>query len=219
MHAVYDFVAGPLAWAALLVFIFGVLGRFVHLHFLMRKKDPTIGAYLSFKYGLRSLAVWSTPFATRNMRLNPLMTVMGFAFHICLLLAPLFLMGHVLMLKDSIGLSWVTLPDAAADVMTIIVLIALVYFAVRRCTDRMAKYVTRPQDFLLLLLVGAPFLTGFLAYHQIFDYMTMLVLHIVSAELLLVLIPFTWLSHMVLGPMVRVYMGSEFGGVRHCKDW
>jgi hypothetical protein len=72
---------------------------------------------------------------------------------------------------------------------------------------------------MILFLVALPFLTGLLAYHQIFDYPTMIILHVLAAELLLVLIPFTWLSHLLLYPMVRGYMGSEFGAVRHVKDW
>jgi hypothetical protein len=40
-----------------------------------------------------------------------------------------------------------------------------------------------------------------------------------SAELLLVAIPFTRLSHMLLAPLTRAYIGSEFGMVRHVKDW
>ena len=51
-----------------------------------------------------------------------------------------------------------------------------------------------------------------------FDPLLMLTLHIASAELLLVLVPFTWLSHMLLGPMIRAYAGSGFGSVRHTKD-
>ncbi len=36
---------------------------------------------------------------------------------------------------------------------------------------------------------------------------------------MLVAIPFTRLSHMLFAPLTRAYMGSEFGGIRHAKDW
>jgi hypothetical protein len=71
----------------------------------------------------------------------------------------------------------------------------------------------------LLGMVVTPFLTGFVAYHQWFDYPLFLVLHILSGEILLMAIPFTRLSHMLFSPFTRAYMGSEFGNVRHARDW
>ena len=219
MNSFYSFITGPLAWIAFIVFFGGLIYKFVRLVNLARQKDPFIFNYMSPKFGLRSILMWSIPFVPRNSRLQPVMTVFTFAFHICALLAPIFLMAHVMMLKDGIGLSWPTLPDGVADVMTWIVLVSLGYFLYRRLMVPEAKFVTTPADFLLLAVVAAPFLTGFLAYHQIFDYKWMITLHVLSGELMLMLIPFTWLSHMMLAPMVRAYVGSEFGAVRHVKDW
>jgi hypothetical protein len=71
----------------------------------------------------------------------------------------------------------------------------------------------------ILLLVAAPFVTGYFAYHQWFNYPLFLNLHIFSGEIMLVAIPFTRLSHMIFSPFTRAYMGSEFGAVRHAKDW
>jgi nitrate reductase gamma subunit len=47
----------------------------------------------------------------------------------------------------------------------------------------------------------------------------MTIVHILSGEIMLAVIPFTKLFHMVLFPFVRGYMGSEFGGIRMAKDW
>ena len=47
----------------------------------------------------------------------------------------------------------------------------------------------------------------------------MMIAHIVSGEIMLIAIPFTRLSHMIFSPLTRAYMGSEFGNVRHAKDW
>ena len=219
-HTLYNFVTGPLAWAAFVIFIGGILGRFIYMVQLARKKDPFIFNYTKLKWGLRSIIMWSIPFMPRNGRLNPAMTVVTFAFHICLILTPLFVMGHVLNWKQGFfGFSLPSLPDAWADIMTVVVVAGCVYFAVRRIVQPEAKYVTTLSDFLLLLLVAFPFVTGFLAYHQIFDYKVMIILHIVSGEIWLAAVPFTWLVHMMFAPMIRAYMGSEFGGVRHVKDW
>lgn len=220
MQAFYNFLVGPLAWVTFIVFFGGLIWRFVNLNQIRKQKDAVVGAYLSPKYGLRSVVMWSIPYATRNMRLNPVMTGVAFAFHICLLLAPIFLSAHVILLDmGTLGLSWPTLPDVVADTMTVIVILGACYFVYRRIALPQVAYVTDAKDFALLAVVALPFLTGFLAYHQIFNYQFMIILHILSGEIMLMLIPFTWLAHMILAPMVRAYMGSEFGGVRKVKDW
>jgi len=219
MHAVYIFVSGPLAWAAFIVFFGGLLGRLGWMIWLAKTKDPVIGGYLSFKFGMRSILAWSVPFLARSWQKNPAMTVATFAFHICLFVAPLFLLGHLVMFDGTLSLAWPTLPDSAADIMAMIVVACCVFFIARRLTTPEARFVSRLREYLLIFAVSLPFITGILAFHQIFDPLLMLTLHIASAELLLVLVPFSWLSHMLLGPMIRAYAGSEFGSVRHTKDW
>jgi nitrate reductase gamma subunit len=106
-----------------------------------------------------------------------------------------------------------------ADIMTLVVLVAYLVFAGRRLTQKEVAYITTGKDWLALVIVILPFLTGFLAYHQVFDYQVMIIAHIVAGEIMLAAIPFTRLSHMVFAAFTRAYMGSEFGGVRHARDW
>jgi nitrate reductase gamma subunit len=219
MNVFYQFITGPLAWAALLLFVGGLVGRLLWLLWLVRKRDPFVKEYMSLKYGLRSIIMWSIPFVAVNWRLRPVFTVVTFVFHICLLLSPIFLLAHNLMVEETWGWSLPTLPTALADVMSWIVVACCIYFIVRRFVLPPARYVTRYRDILLVALVAAPYLTGSLAYHQIIHYKTMISLHIVLGELLLAVIPFTWLSHLMLGPLIRAYMGSEFGDQRNVPDW
>ena len=174
---------------------------------------------MSWKYSLRSIVRWSTPFATENMRRHPAMTIVAYVFHVCLILTPIFLLAHVTLVEESWDLSWWTLPDTLAAIMTLLVIGACVFFLVRRLVNPEVQYVTSASDYILLTIVAAPFITGFLVYYQWFGYQTLLILHILSGEIMLVAIPFTRLSHMLFAPLTRAYMGSEFGGVRHAKDW
>jgi nitrate reductase gamma subunit len=219
MHSLYNFVSGPLVWLAFIIFIGGCLYRLITLIVLVHKKEKFIYSYMSWKYGLRSIVRWSTPFATENMRRHPTMTIVAYLFHICLILTPIFLLAHVTLIDESWDLSWWTLPDALAAIMTVIVIGACVFFLVRRLVNPEVQYVTSASDYILLAIVAAPFITGFLVYFQLFGYQTLLILHILSGEIMLVAIPFTRLSHMLFAPLTRAYMGSEFGGVRHAKDW
>jgi nitrate reductase gamma subunit len=219
MFEIYQFVSGPLAWCAFSIFIGGCLYRLISLLVLVHRKEPFIYSYMSWKYGLRSILRWSTPFATENMRRHPGMTIVTFAFHICLLATPFFLLAHVILIEESWNLSWWSLPDGLADAMTLIVIAGCIFFFVRRLTNPEVQYVTSASDFVLLAIIAAPFVTGFLAYYQWFGYKFFVIIHILAGEIMLVAIPFTRLSHMITAPLTRAYMGSEFGGVRHARDW
>ena len=219
MFDIYQFVSGPLAWFAFVVFIGGCLYRLVSLLVLVHRKEPFIYSYMSWKYSLRSILRWSTPFATENMRRHPGLTIVTFAFHICLLITPLFLLAHIILIEEAWNLSWWSLPDGLADAMTLIVIAGCIFFLVRRLTNPEVQYVTSASDFVLLAIIAAPFVTGFLAYYQWFGYKFFVIIHILAGEIMLVAIPFTRLSHMITAPLTRAYMGSEFGGVRHARDW
>lgn len=219
MREIYTFVSGPLAWLAFILFFGGCLYRLVRLFMLVKEKEPFIFTYMSWKYSLRSIFHWIIPFGTVNWRRHPVLTVVTFLFHIGLVIAPIFLLAHVILLDEALSLSWWTLPEAWADVLTVVVIIGCVFFLVRRLTQPEVKFVTSASDFVILTIVAAPFITGFIAYHQWIDYPVMMVLHVVAGEVLLVAIPFTRLSHMLFSPFTRAYMGSEFGKVRHARDW
>jgi len=219
MDTLYIFISGPLAWVAFIIFIGGCLFRLISLIVLVHRKEKFIYSYMSLKYSLRSILHWSTPFATENMRRHPLLTIVAFAFHICLLLTPIFLLAHVTLIDESWNVSWWTLPEGATQIMTLIVIAGCVFFLVRRIVSPEVHYVTYASDYIMLAIIAAPFVTGFFAYYQWFEYQIFMILHILSGEIMLVAIPFTRLSHMLFAPLTRAYMGSEFGGIRHAKDW
>jgi nitrate reductase gamma subunit len=135
------------------------------------------------------------------------------------LATPLFLMGHAVLWEESWGIRWWSLPEAVADVMTLVVIFACLFFIVRRLVRPEVRNVTYPSDFTLALVVVAPFLTGFVAHQQWLPYRPMLIAHILSGVLCLLLVPWTRLVHMIWFVFTRSFMGSEFGAVRHARDW
>ena len=219
MDELYRLATGPLAWAAFVVFVGGSLFRLIHLIALVHRKERFIYTYMSLKFSLRSIVHWLAPFATVNWRLHPWLTIVTFAFHICLVAAPVFLMAHVVLWDEAWNVNWWTLPDWLAVVMTVIVLGGCLFFFIRRRVTPEVAYVTSASDYVILALVAAPFATGLIAYFQWFDVRLFTLLHVLSGEAMLVAIPFTRISHMLFAPLTRAYMGSEFGGIRHAKDW
>jgi nitrate reductase gamma subunit len=219
MHAFYAFVAGPLAWVAFILFFGGILFRLIQLLLHVQKTEKFIFTYMNLKYSLRSILHWIIPFGTVNWRRHPVLTVATFVFHLCLLVTPIFLLGHIVLIDEAWNLSWWSLPDAVADAMTVLVIVCCIFFLVRRLTQPEVKFVTDASDYVILLITAAPFVTGFLVYHQLGGPGWMTILHMLSGEIMLAAIPFTRLSHMIFSVFTRAYMGSEFGGVRHARDW
>lgn len=219
MHGLYNFITGPLAWIAFGVFIFGSLYKIVSMLRLAKRKDVWVYEYTSVYYALRSLFHWLVPFANINSRERPIFTIVTFVFHICLIVTPIFLLAHVVLWDQSFNISWWTLPEGVADVMTVIVVACCGYFLWRRLANPEVKYVTSASDYVILAVVAAPFITGFLAYNQWLGYKHWLILHILTGEIWLMAIPFTRLRHMLFFPLNRAYIGSEFGAVRHVRDY
>jgi len=214
----YEFVSGPLVWIAFIIFIGGSLYKLVYM-LSGAKKDITLFRHMSVEHSLASLLHWLIPFNNQYMRKRPIFTIISFTFHICLLVTPVFLLAHVILFDESWNISWLSLPNAVADWMTIIVVAGAVFYAYRRLTDPVVKNVTDGSDFLLLAITALPFITGFLAYHQWFGSKTMLILHILAGELMLIAIPFTRLSHMLFFVFTRALFGSEQGYWKNSKDW
>jgi nitrate reductase gamma subunit len=218
MDALYRFATGPLAWLTLGFFVAGSAWRLVRM-VQMARKEKVILPYMDLRHSLRSLAHWLFPFGARNMRLRPVMTVVTFAFHISVVVTPLFLLAHVELWRQAWGFGWVTVSERAADGMTLVVLAGVLFFFLRRLVQAEVLRVTTWGDWGFLALVLGTFGTGFLAHHQLFDYRTLMVLHVLFGEAMLVAIPLTRLSHMLYFFFTRAYMGCEFGLVRHARDW
>jgi len=214
----YEFSRGPLVWIAFIVFFAGSIYRIIST-ISQAKKDKVVLPYMTFKYGFRSILHWIIPFGSHNMRVRPGFTIVSFLFHISLLLVPVFTLGHALLVKQSWGVNWWALPDWLSTAMTIIVIIGGTMFFSRRIADPTVRLVTSAGDFILLIIVLAPFVTGLLAYYQAFTYETVIVLHMWSGAIWLMMIPFTRIVHMLFFPLTRAYMGNEFGYVRNARDW
>ncbi len=219
MHIIYDVVSGPMLWLSCILFFGGSIYKIVRLMAGVYRKERFVFSFLSVKYTLRSFLHWGMPFGAVVMRRNPVMTVVTFAFHICLIGMPLFLFAHVMLFDASWNIAWWTLPDGMAHVMTLVVVIACVFFCVRRLKKPEVRYLTTPSDYMILLVVAMPFITGFWVVQQWPQSQWMMICHMLSGEIMLAAIPFTRLSHMFFLFFTRAYIASEFGDVRRARDW
>ena len=216
--SIYNFVRGPLVWIAFLVFIGGGIYKVRHL-ILLAKNEKVVMPYISLKLTLRSLLHWLIPFNSVNWRLRPVITIVTFLFHIGLVFTPIFLVAHNVLIYESWGISWWTISEQLADIMTMIVIGSCIFFFLRRILAPEVRFVTFADDYIILAISFLPFITGFLAYHQWFlPNKTMVILHMLFGETMLIAIPFTRLGHMFYFFLTRAFMGSDHG-FRHSRDW
>jgi nitrate reductase gamma subunit len=211
----YQFVTGPLAWLAFGIFFIGLAIRIVlyikGLNWKLDRVSYRVNTSYGIKGGIRSVISWILPFGTYGWRTHPVFTILTFVFHISLLISAVFLPAHNYILQQKWGISLITIPEAVGDILTIAVMITGLLFIIRRIALTEVRILTTPYDYLILLIAVAPFITGFIAYHQFFNYKLWLILHILSGELMLIAIPFTKLSHFVLFFLSRFQIGMDFG--------
>lgn len=219
MHTFYTFITGPLLWLSIILFFTGSLIRVISLLVLTIKKERFLFSFLSIKYALRSMSHWIVPFWPLTTRKRPFLTITGFIFHIALFAAPLFFISHVILFYEAWNLPWIIIPDTISDILTIAVIGSCLFFLSRRLFVRDIRYISSVSDFGILAIVVIPFITGFWAYHQLPCYSIIHLIHILSGEILIAVIPFTRLNHMIFGVLTRIYMSSEFGGVKTARDW
>ena len=215
----YQFLTGPALWATFTIFLGGLVLRIAFLYRLSRKKDRVFYNHASFSWGLKSIFYWLVPWGSKSLRLQPVFAFMVFAFHLTLLAAPLLLNAHNILWDEAFGISLWSVPDIWADTMSAIFLGSILFLVIRRIVRSEVRILTSAWDYTLLGLTALPFLTGFLAYHQFGPYETLMIAHILTGEILLVLIPFTKLGHMVLFFFTRAFIGFEMGGRRGARSW
>ncbi len=219
MHTLYSYITGPVLWLSIILFVGVSFIRIISLLILTIKKERFIFSFLSFKYALRSISHWIVPFWPITTRKKPFLTLTGFIFHIAIFAAPLFFISHVILFYESWSVPWLVMPDIVSDILTLAVISSCLFFLGRRIFVSDIRYISSFSDFVILAIVVTPFITGFWAYHQLPGYLVMHIIHILSGELLIAVIPFTRLNHMIFGILTRIYISSEFGGVKTARDW
>ncbi|MBU1170518.1 MAG: hypothetical protein KKD44_13225 [Proteobacteria bacterium] len=211
----YLFITGPLLWFS---FLFFIIGCVVHVILYINGLDWKLDRVTYTKnipYGLngaaRSVFFWLIPYGTQSWRNNPAFTLIVFLFHFGILFTPLFLNAHQVILRERWGINLWAIPDSLADVLTLCVIATALILLLRRIALPSVRILSTFHDIVVLVIAVLPFITGFLAYHQVSDSQFWLMLHVLSGELMLIAIPLSKLSHVVKFFCSRVQLGIDFG--------
>jgi nitrate reductase gamma subunit len=230
----YELVRGPLVWVSLIVFVTGTVFQIVRFYTLSRKAGLSPHVPLvriekgkekkkRFSPG-RIVGVFKIVGVLKKagqtvIAVHPVTITVSTLFHICLVLVPLFLLGHNELLELTFGAALPSVPERTSDILTVIVLICCAFFLFRRIFLSRVRAITSFYDYLVLALATVPFLSGFLAFHQISDYRTMMIVHMLSGELMIMAIPFTKLTHMIFFFLNRFLVINEHTLGRGSRAW
>jgi nitrate reductase gamma subunit len=139
---------------------------------------------------------------TRHRR--PLQTLASLAFHLGILLVPLFFVGHVALWQPRLRIPWPTLGPWASDALTLAALFGLCALLLGRWLVRPTRELTSGADVSVLLLLLLVTASGWWAAHPLSSPAApraVLLVHILAADLALLLTPLTRIAHCVLAPL------------------
>jgi nitrate reductase gamma subunit len=210
-----NWVRGPGFQIAIVIFIAGVIIRLAEILMLGRKANLAEPKGSEMASGLRTIVTRSVPDASTFKRSAFTITA-GYIFHIGLFVTIFLFAPHILFFKDVIGLSWPALPTAVVDAVAVVSIISLLAILVHRMRDNVLRFLTTWEDYLVWMVTILPLITGYMAFHRIgATAPTLLAIHILTVELLLVVFPFTKLMHAFTVFLSRWYNGaiSGFRGV------
>ncbi|EXJ15717.1 hypothetical protein [Imhoffiella purpurea] len=204
-------VKGPMFNIALAIFAIGLIARLVEIFLLGRAPNYAEPRAGEWGPGLRTM-LSRTIADPGTFKRAPFNVVVGWVWHIGFLIALLLFIPHIELFKGVLGLYWPGLPNPVVDLVTAVTLITLLATLVHRLWHPVKRRISTTEDYLVWTIVFMVVLTGYLAYHRLVEpYPLALGMHILSAELMLIMLPFTKLTHIFTAFIARWYNGAAFG--------
>lgn len=204
-------VRGPGLNIAVGIFVLGVIWRLIEIYALGRKPDLAAPRHRPGATGWHTILRRSLP-APGLIQRSPISYVGGYIFHVGLAIVVFLFAPHIELLKGLTGLSWPGLPSPIIDGVTVITLAAMLVMLFDRINRPVKRFLSTFEDYFTWAVTFLPVLTGYLTVkHLLLPYPTMLAVHILSAELLLIVLPFTKLFHGFTLVGSRWYNGAMNG--------
>jgi len=204
-------VRGPAFNTALFIMLAGIVVRLLEILFLGRKANLAEGRGSEAAGGFRTIL--SRQLAPADtMRRSAFTIIAGYVFHIGLFVVIFLFVPHILVFERLLGISWPGLPTNIIDAATVVTIFALVAVLVYRIRNPVQRMLSNASDYLVWLATILPMITGWMAFNRIGLSGPMLIgLHILSVEFLMILFPFTKLSHAFTLFLARWYNGAIAG--------
>ncbi len=207
-----DVARGAAMEWSIAIFLFGVLWRLFGILLLRRAPDYSEPRGQGSVLGAAQTIIRRS-WPRREFRARTVYGVtISYAFHIGLAIVVFGFVPHILLIHNLLGVSWSGLPDGVINFCAVVTLVTLLMAIVRRLTHPVLKLLSNFDDYFSWFVTAAPVVTGLLATaHYGARYETLLAVHILSFELLLIWFPFGKLMHSVLLFVARGQTGAVYG--------
>lgn len=202
---------GPGLQIASIIFVLGVVVRLFGILTLGRKPNLAEARGSAMAGGLRTILTRSFPDSSTHKR-SAFTHIAGYVFHIGFFVTLFLYAPHILVIDAVMGVSWPALPTPIVDATAVLTMITLVAVLLHRISDPVLRFLSRFQDYFVWFLTILPVATGYIAFHRIgLPPPTLIAVHILSVELLMIVFPFTKLMHAFTLFMARWYNGAIAG--------
>lgn len=207
-----DFARGPgLQWS-LIILVLGIVWRLLGALMISARKDRAKPRQPGgLKAGLTTIATRSLPAEAFEKRIR-FQHISGYVWHVALFITVLFFGPHILFFESILGFGWPNLPNGIVLFAGAVAIATLIALIIRRMTNPVMKLISGFDDYLSIILVILPLVTGILAFAHIgARYETLLAVHLLSIEAMFVWFPFGKLMHTAMTFPSRYQAGTWFG--------
>ena len=193
-----SFARGPALKVALVVFVLGVVWRILGFALLRIRRDLSRPRASIFKFlsgGVIAVATRSWPHPEFIARTGP-GEALGYSYHLGLFAVVLLFTPHIIFLGSLFGIVWPGLPSSVITVISVLTLTLFLAVLFRRVTNPVIRMLSNFDDYFSWFITMAVLVTGLAATaHVGAPYETLLGLHILSVDVLLLWFPFGKLMH------------------------
>jgi len=189
-------VRGPAFHFATAILVLGLTLRFLEMLFLGSPRQYAAVRSNGIAGGIRTVISRFAPPEPGVFQRSWFIIVAGYLFHLGFFISFFLFAPHIILLKQVLGVSWPGLPAPVINIITIVSLFAMITLLINRWYYPVLRFLSDFEDYLSWTLAFLPLFTGYLAFHHIWlPYPLMLALHILSVEILMIVLPFTKLIH------------------------
>ena len=216
-----EFARGPALDVSLAIFFLGTAWRLWAVYRRPRKTDRSAPRRSdTVAGGLR--AIWQRMLPRRAYeRIGMTATINAYAYHIGIAVIVFAFAPHIGFIERLTGLGWPALPDWVTYVATALAIVGLVFALATRLTDDVQRLLSNFDDYFTWVVTMAPIVTGMALIEQSYvpaapmavaatPNPTLLAVHLLSLEAMLIWFPFGKLSHAVLVFVSRYRTGADF---------
>jgi nitrate reductase gamma subunit len=192
------FARGPAFWGALAVFVAGAVWRIASIALLRIRRDwsrPRRGLLAMAGRGFLATLTRSYPHREFIGRTGA-GEALGYSYHLGLFTVVLLFAPHIAFLGSLLGFTWPALPSSLVTVISVLTIGLFLAVLFRRVTSPVMRLLSNFDDYFSWFVNMLVMVTGIATTaHLGARYETLLAVHILSVDLLLLWFPFGKLMH------------------------